>query len=366
MMFAIEMTAYGAAAFGEIDQIGQRLKGREGDNRAWWEEWVAMAGRIEGFAREADAAGHAFTAGSYFLRAMTYYFCGERFLPPGDDKRNTYRDCLRCFKAGVERRYPYVERVEVPYENTMLPAWFMKSPRAGARAPTAVCFDGLDNSKEMSVFFAGVELANRGIHTLAIDGPGQGESLRLRGIPSRYDYEVPARAAYEHVSRRDDVDAARVAVMGFSMGGYYAPRAAAFEKRFAACIAWGGHFDYHAAWIERRKRMETDSNRVSAPQFQLPWVMGKPDMDAAMEKIKDYTLAGVAEKIECPFLVTHGENDGIVPVESARRLYEAVGSRRKTIRIFTARDGGSEHCQEDNRQIGSNFVADWLADALKL
>ncbi|MBI3068276.1 MAG: alpha/beta hydrolase [Betaproteobacteria bacterium] len=156
----------------------------------------------------------------------------------------------------------------------------------------------------------------------------------------------------------------RVAVMGSSMGGYYAPRCAAFEPRFAACIAWGGHFDYHAAWIRRRKEIESGGTRVSAPYFQLLWVLGVRDMDAAMEKLKEYTLAGVAGRITCPFLVIHGENDTIVPVEYAKQLYEAVGSRNKTLKIFTVEEGGSEHVQGDNRAVGANYVADWVADNL--
>ena len=81
-----------------------------------------------------------------------------------------------------------------------------------------------------------------------------------------------------------------------------------------------------------------------------------------MDKLKDYTLAGIAEKIECPFLVVHGENDGVVPVEYAHQLFRAVGTKQKTLKIFDAQEGGSDHCQEDNRQIGANYVADWLMD----
>ena len=135
-----------------------------------------------------------------------------------------------AFEKGIERRYPNIERVEVPFEDVNLPAWFMRSPKAKGRAPTVVMFDGLDNAKEMSILFGGVEMANRGIHCLAIDGPGQGEALRLRNIVSRYDYEKPATAAYEVISARPDVDPRRIAVMGFSMGGYYAPRVAAMER----------------------------------------------------------------------------------------------------------------------------------------
>jgi fermentation-respiration switch protein FrsA (DUF1100 family) len=94
------------------------------------------------------------------------------------------------------------------------------------------------------------------------------------------------------------------------------------------------------------------------------WVLGVPDMDAAMAKLKNYTLAGVAEKISCPFLCVHGENDTIVPVEYAKKLFAAVSSKHKTMRIFTGAEGGSEHCQGDNRVLGANFVADWVADNL--
>jgi alpha-beta hydrolase superfamily lysophospholipase len=363
MMFGIEMQTWGAAAIGEIDQIGQKLKGFEGDNEKWWSEWTAMAKRIEGFADREEAAGHKLTAGAYYLRAAIYYFCGERFIAPSERKWDTYRSCLRCFGKGVERRYPNIERVEVPYEGTTLPAWFLKADVEGP-APTVVMFDGLDNAKEMSVLFGGMEIARRGIHTLAIDGPGQGEALRLQGIPSRHDYEVPARAAYEYMAKRPEVDPKRMAVAGFSMGGYYAPRAAAMEPRYAACVAWGGHWDYHESWVRRRKIMESGGTKLSAPSFQLPWVLGMPDMDACMKKLESYRLAGVAERITCPFYCIHGENDNIVALEFAQKLYDAVGSKDKTLEVLTAHDGGSEHCQEDNRQVGVTRVADWLAERL--
>src|SRR4029079_6747978 len=114
------------------------------------------------------------------------------------------------------QRYPNIERVEVPFEGASLPALFMKAPSASARTPTIVVFDGMDNCKEMSVLFNGLEFAARGWNTLAIDGPGQGESLRLRGLYARHDYEVAGTAAYDYVSRRPDVDAKKVTVMGYS------------------------------------------------------------------------------------------------------------------------------------------------------
>jgi alpha-beta hydrolase superfamily lysophospholipase len=364
MMAIIDMAAWGASAMGEVDQVGRRLKAREGDNEAWFAEWHAMGENMERKAEAARAEGHELTAGTYYLHAGVYLLYSERFIPPSERKFQSYRRAMRCCEEGYKRRYPAIERVEVPYENGSLPALYFKAPGPQSRKPTVVCFDGLDLCKEMSVLFAGIELAHRGINTLAIDGPGQGEALRLRNLPSRFDYEVPGTAAYDYVCGRADVDPKRVAVMAFSLGGYYAPRIAAFEKRYAACVAWGAHYDYHAVWVDRWKHMQAGGKNASSAAFQLPWVMGTTDMDSALEKVKAFKLAGVAQQIRCPTLIVHGENDTIVPVKWAHALYDAVGASKKTLKVFTPADGGSEHCHGDNRVVGSNYIADWLADNL--
>jgi len=364
-LIAKGMAPYAAVALEEIDRVVQRLHQRIGEPHAWWEEWTAVAAQVEREADTAAAEGRHATAGNYYLRAGSYYYTGERMLPPGEQKLAIYRNSLRCSQEGLKRRYPNLEIVDVPYEGTSLPAYFIKSPTASGRAPTVVLFDGLDNCKEMSVLFAGVELAFRGFHTLAIDGPGQGEALRLRNLPSRYDYEVPGTAAYEYVAARTDVDPKRVAIMAYSAGGYYAPRAAAFEKRYAACVAWGPHYDYHAVWQQRWKAMQKDEKGIATSHFQLPWVLGVADMEAAMEKLKKFTLAGVAQLITCPMLVCWGEEDKLTPREIAHQLHDSVGSQDKTLKIFTTHGGGAEHCQVDNRQVGTDYIADWLEARLR-
>ncbi|MCC7106578.1 MAG: prolyl oligopeptidase family serine peptidase [Chloroflexi bacterium] len=364
IMGAIEMAPWGAGAMGEADQVGQRLRICLGDNDAWFAEWSALADRVERRGDEEAARGHDLTAGGLYLRGCTYHFLAERFMPPTDARKvPSYRRCLRCFDEGAKRLYPRLERVEVPYEGTSLPAYFLEPEGPGPHR-AMVFFGGLDSSKEGLVIYGGLELVSRGIAVLVVDGPGQGETLRLRGMPSRHDYEVPAGAAVDYLESRGDIDSKRIGIMALSMGGYYSPRAAAFEKRFKLCVAWGAHFDYHDVWVNRRRHLETGGTRASAPGHQLAWVMGAKDMDEAMEKVKPFTLAGVAEKITCPILIAHGENDSIVPVEMAYRLYDAVGSEEKELMIFTAEEGGSEHCMGDNRQLGVPIIADWIADRL--
>jgi fermentation-respiration switch protein FrsA (DUF1100 family) len=89
-------------------------------------------------------------------------------------------------------------------------------------------------------------------------------------------------------------------------------------------------------------------------------VTGAPDVATALEWSKKFTLEGVAEKVECPILILHGENDRLVPLEEARKLYDRVGFKNKTLKIFTEAEGGAEHCQVDNRQLGVDFIGDWL------
>ena len=357
------MAPYGAVALGEIDEVCERLKSRQSEPDAWQEEWCAMGGRLEKVADQAATEGRQHTAGNYYLRAGMYYFTGERFIYPGPAKLEVGRKSLQCKRAGLERRYPTMEFVEVPFEKTTLPAIFLKAPGVTGPAPTVVVFDGMDNCKEMSILFNGLEFAARGWHTLAIDGPGQGESLRLRGLYARHDYEGAGTAAYDYVTRRPDVDPRKVTVMGYSFGGYYASRVAAFEKRYAAGVAFAAlHWDLAGWQREIKRRHEVDPKNTAQSAFHFRWIMGHiDDGDAAIEKAKKFSLAGVAEQITCPFLIVHGQDDKVVPVASAHKLYEAVGSKRKTLRILTAEDGGTYHAQADNRQVGVDYIADWIA-----
>src|ERR1700750_3425569 len=176
------MAPYGAIAMDEVDRIARRLEARAGEtdlDRVWREEWAAMADRVAAVADTAAAEQRHVTAGNNYMRAGNYYYSAERFIPPGPDKLAMYDNALRCYRAALQRLHSNVEVVDVPYEGQSLAAYFMKAPGVTGRAPTVVLFDGMDNCKEMSVIFAGLEFAKRGMHTLAIDGPGQGETLRL-------------------------------------------------------------------------------------------------------------------------------------------------------------------------------------------
>jgi alpha-beta hydrolase superfamily lysophospholipase len=360
------MAPYGAVALGEIDEVIERLKARQQEPDAWQEEWCRMGALLEKVGDAAEAAGHRMSAGNAYLRAGMYYFTGERFIHPGQTKREVGRKSIELQNKGLLRRYPNLERVEVPFEGKSLPALFMKAHDTAWPAPTVVVFDGMDNCKEMSVLFNGLEFAARGWNTLAIDGPGQGESLRLREMYARHDYETAGTAAYDYVAGRLEVDRSKVVVMGYSFGGYYAGRVAAFEKRYAAGVAFAAlHWDLAAWQRDIKRRHETDPKNTAQSQFHFRWIMGHiDDGDAAIAKAEGFSLRDIAGKIEMPFLIVHAEEDKVVPVASAHKLYEALGSKHKHLKILTAEDGSVYHAQADNRQVGVDYIADWIEDTV--
>jgi dipeptidyl aminopeptidase/acylaminoacyl peptidase len=362
----IASAMWGGADLGEVYKVAAALKSDVGNNAAWFAQWSAMARKVTALGDDAASNGHKTTAAAAHLRAANYYQVGERLLQPrSEESQKAYATAVSLFKKGMSGVEALsIEAVEVPFEaGKSLPAYFVKSRDAGTAAlPTVVFFDGLDITKELQYFHGVPELARRGLATLIVDIPGTGESIRFRGMPARFDTNVVGTAAVNYLETRGDVDRERIGVMGISLGGYYAPRAAAFEPRFKVCVSWGAIWDYYAVWKRRIDKAFQAS--LSVPGEHIMWVLGVPSLDAALEKLRDWRLAGVAENVKCSYLLTHGERDAQIPLEDAQALFNAIGSSDKTMKVFTVEEGGYEHCQGDNVTLGITFIADWLADRL--
>ena len=190
-----------------------------------------------------------------------------------------------------------------------------------------------------------------------------GAALRLQGLPSGPDTEKPAGAAVDYLETRADVDPKRIGIMALSLGGYYAPRAAAFEKRFKCAVAWGAIYDYGNTVAERIG----GKGEPSVPGYaeHVNWVFGKKTIEETLEVVKQMTLEGVAEKITCPLLIVHGENDRQVPLWHAEKTYErAVNSPGRKLVVCRLADGGSEHCGADNGPLVVDIMTDWVAEQL--
>jgi alpha-beta hydrolase superfamily lysophospholipase len=154
--------------------------------------------------------------------------------------------------------------------------------------------------------------------------------------------------------------------MALSLGGYYAPRAASMDPRFACCISWGPEWDYHTKWKQRLERIERgEVLSLSVPWQHLLWVFDVKTKEEAFKKLEGFKLDGVIQKMRCPYLLVHGEGDQQAPFEHVQNMMAAAGSQRKELKIFTREEGGYHHCQVDNISIGSAFMWDWVADVLE-
>jgi esterase/lipase len=304
--------------------------------------------------------GYRQAASARYLHAAIYHLTGERQTPPGPAKTHSYAAGLKAFALGVELMARPIERVEVDSPDGVLPGYLIPSG-TDAPSPIVIFYNGFDVTKEILYGMIGDQFSRRGIACLVIDTPGTGEPLRLRGVASRPGYEVPTAAIVDYLETRSDVDPERIGLLGISLGGYYAPRGAAYEKRIKACVAWGAMWDYGLRWQER---WATNSKTTSVPFWQLPWVMGTDTMEAALERVKQWTLAEAMPHLTQPLLIVHGAHDGAVPVEDAQAAFAAAGSTDKTLRIFSVEEGGAEHVNADDPDPARQLIVDWFAQRL--
>jgi 2,6-dihydroxypseudooxynicotine hydrolase len=253
-----------------------------------------------------------------------------------------HRKAVACYSAALPLMRPPGERVAVgPYVGVL-----RKPP--GGRAPVLIMAPGLDSTKEELHAYAEPFLA-RGIATLAVDGPGQGEAEYE--IPICGDYERAASAVVDWIEKRSDLDGARVAIWGVSLGGYYAPRAAAFEKRLRACIALSGPFDWAEIW-DGLPELTRETFRVRSHS---------PSAEEAKRRAAQLSLKDCAKAIECPLFVVAGRQDRLVPAAHAERLAKSVSG---PVELLMVEDGG--HNANNRPYRYRSLSADWLAQQFGL
>jgi dienelactone hydrolase len=325
--------------------------------------WSAVADGLIGAAEDDVRRGRLVGAGAKYRRAGLYVSQSERLQAPGwPGRAAAYRRSIDLLRRAAELGGADIVPVEVPYEGGSLPAYFVPARGGDPRAPCVIQWNGLDSTKEMMVFSGfGDELAARGIATLMVDTPGSGEALRLRGLHARPDTEVWAAACVDYLEGRGDVDPERIGIAGWSLGGYYAPRAAAFEKRIKLVVAWGANHDWGEVQHARLRR--EGENPVPHYWDHVHWVWGAGNSADFFAVADQVTLAGVIDRITVPFLVTHGVNDRQIPVRYAHASYDgAVNSPKRELRLFTPAEGGAEHIGIDNLPVVAGFIADWIAE----
>lgn len=376
---------YGGADLGEVIVTAQAIP--EGDENAWHREWKATAERIEAIGRRSLNDGHPVSAREALLRASNYYRTAEfyrRENPWHDPEvaalssraRDTFLTAMGLFNFGFEH-------VEIPYQDTTLPGYLYLADDTGAPRPTIVYNSGYDSTLEESYFAIAAAALARGYHVLAFDGPGQGAALRTQRLVFRPDWEAVITPVLDFASTRPEISPDRIALFGYSLGGYLVARAAAFDDRIAALILDDGIYDFHSAlkgaippfltqWIDDgnddaavpviEMLMSVDTQIRWALRNGL-WVMGCRSVVELVRVFREYTLAGIADRITAPALVLDAEADQFFKGEAARAAAAMVNSDATLVTLRES-EGAGEHCHMGALGRAHQTIFDWLDETL--
>lgn len=385
--------AYGAAEIGECVATAQRVT--HGDVDSWHDAWSSTATWLYEVAVDAERRGLVVSAREGFLRASNYFRTSEFFLHanPADVRIGAAsRQAVESFQRAAALMRSSVTPIEIPYGDTTLPGYFYRADGAleGEPRPTVLIHNGFDGTGEEVWSFGGRAGQERGFHVIAFEGPGQGRVIREQGLPFRPDWEHVVSPVVDYATKRDDVDEQRVALIGISLGGVLAPRAAAFEPRLAAVVAWDGVYDgglvprdlvFPDAGIEpdelrRRLRADEDDEldsileRLVATRDTIrwvidhgTWVMGVEHGRALFDRYGDFHLRdGIAEAIACPVLVLEASEDFAFEGQPGM-LMSHLTSPAELV-SFSAEHGGSLHNQVDVFRQANAVIFNWLDGVL--
>jgi pimeloyl-ACP methyl ester carboxylesterase len=323
-----------------------RTTGRVERWEDWLDAWSAAADEHLERAGAAEAAGRSRSAGEAYLHAaLCLHFAKFVWVLDADAHRRATERAIEALYRAHRHLDPTAERIEARLEGHPLAANLRRPPGID-RAPLVILIPGLDSTKEEFFHHENAFLV-RGMATLSMDGPGQGESGFA--LPIRPDYEVAVAAVLDALGDRDDVDLHRVGAVGVSLGGYYAPRAAAFEPRLKAIAAISGPYEFGARW-EELPPLTREAFTVKS---------GARDEPEVRERAAAITLRGVASEVKQPALFVTGGQDRIVPWRDTERA-----AREAPNGTFVLFEDGSHVCS-NVPYLYRPLVGDWMAEQLK-
>jgi hypothetical protein len=317
---------------------------------SWHKEWTEVAKKNEELAADFEQESRKQTAHEFYLRAADFYRRAVVYMPETDLRMlPTFKKLEECFAKAWSMVTPPFEQVEIPYEGHNLPALFWPGRgKAGTRLPVVYNYGGADGILLRGEDGGAGQYVRRGMSFIDVDGPGHGGTLRHHKLYAPPDSERVAKAVIDYLLTRADVDPDRIGLHGSSMGGYSGPRCATVEKRIKAVAVWSGAYN-----------LVNDIFDYYPPiQDRLRWLMGAKDLKEAREKIRQFTLAGRANQIECPLLVGYSIDDRVMDPRGALNLYEnSVNSPDRSML-----DGVGHGQKRFDRRT---YIADWFMKQLE-
>lgn len=380
---------YGGADFGEIEAIARAVG--NGDDASFHDAWSAAADRLNEDGERAESAGHRTSARECYLRAACFY--GKSFHPllgwPLDPRVSvaSQKQIAAFDRALALSEVPIVPQ-HIPFANASMLAYVIPAQgREDEVRPLLILNNGYDGTITDLFFASAVAASRRGYHALIFDGPGQGTSLIEHGMTLIPDWENLIRPVVDFAQALPNVDPMKIAIWGWSLGGYLAPRAASGEPRLAACVAdpalpsvadgfrayamkLGASRDEVAHLAELPETLMQRLEELVASDRKLQWsvakrgywVNGASTLREYFASVERFTMDGRIEAIHCPTLFTMAENDTLSA--GAQHFFDALRCPRTLMR-FSATEGAGDHCEMRNRSLVNRRVLDWLDDVLR-
>lgn len=369
------------ADLGECFSTGCNIK--ESDIASWYTEWLGVANRLKKFAQNQNSSGNFVSAKEANFRASNYFRTASFFMVSPEDRkkgvdawfesRNTFLEALVSL--------PNIKEVRIPYENILLPGYFIRSEVPDA--PLLIVHSGFDGTAEELYFEVGAAAMARGYNVLLFEGPGQGEVIKVQNVPFRFDWEKVVTPVINFAVNLPGINKNKIALMGISMGGYLAPRACAFEPRIKACIANGGVYDLYEP-IDNKFPHDlqtlatsdpTKYNEIIMTEMKTNvtlnwffnngmWTFGVDSPVKLMQQMQKYNLKNVAAKIKQPILIVDSEDDQMLRGQ-AKKLFDAIEGNQKTYYLFTTETAAEAHCQMGAIAISNEVIFDWLDKQFK-
>lgn len=349
---------------------------------SWYREWHKTAERIRLLGDDCLEKGHRISAGEAYLRASNYYLTAEVMLHTNpDDERivETYKKGGDYFIKGLELLSAPVSEVWIPYEGTSIKGYFFRADTAAApdgKAPVLLVHQGYDAPIENTKFIA-EEAIRRGYHCLLFEGPGQGLTLREQNIALRPDWEKAVSSVVDYAVTTPGVDEDNIMLMGISMGGGFAVRAAVYESRLKLCILNPGYLNVYGIisnylTTELMNLHEEDPNALNEKMEEIAgydvgirwgmyhgmWVFGAETPSEFLDNVKKFDNTGIIEEIRCKVLVMDGTSEEWGKGQ-AKELYDMLKCE-KDYMLFTEEDSASEHCQVGAGGIATQRLFDWI------
>jgi len=367
-----------AAAGGDVGEVLSTVGSiRAGDADSWYHAWTAAGDRVGALAertRDTREKGNA------LLRTHTYYRTAEFFLAPHDPRRvESFRSNVRSFYAGLDARNVRYEHIVVPYGRYHLNALYYPGPAGAESRPLLVVVGGYDSTMEELYLATGAAALQHGYSVLTYEGPGQGSVLRQQDLHMEPDWEKPNGEVLEEFLRTHPKPR-KIVLLGESLGGYLAARAAAYDSRIDGVVAYDVWFDGYAIatrkvspavfWLRAHgfeHLLTALANRITDPGIKWAeengeWVFGVSGPFQVIDALKAYSLAPVAARITQDALLLAGTADHFVPLKQLAEERKAlVHARSVTAVVFNRDSGGSLHCQLGAPTVWQATLFDWMA-----